>query len=366
MLIKPASSLCNMRCKYCFYHDEAANRRVVSYGIMSEATAEMIIKRALDESCESVTFAFQGGEPTLAGLEYYERFCFSVNRYNKKKLKVLYAIQTNGIFTESAKWAEFFYRNDFLVGLSFDGTRYCHDLNRIDFSGNGTASKVLACAVILNKYKVKYNILTVINASTARHIEKIFAFYKKQKWRYIQFIPCLPLRDNEDQNVFALTPEAWLKYNNTLFDLWYQDVKSDLSNRVPLLSIRHLDDYLRAVAGLKTETCGTLGICSIQNVIEADGSVYPCDFMALDEYRLGNINTNSFRDLFESECAQNFIRLSCNHSEKCLRCKWYPICKGGCSRMKTNDHYIYCEVNKTFYEYTYERAKELTKLIMRG
>lgn len=367
MLIKPASSLCNMRCKYCFYHDEAVNRGVISYGIMSTETAEAIIKRAVEESTVSVTFAFQGGEPTIAGLDYFERFCELVKIYNTKNLKVVYAIQTNGIYLNGEKWAEFFYRNHFLVGLSFDGLRSCHDQNRIDCSGHGTASRVIACAALLNHYKVDYNILTVINASTARHISKIYAFYKKQGWRYMQFIPCLSLLDDDGKNLFTLSSEAWLEYNLTLFDLWYYDCKAELLSSCPaVISVRHFDDYLRSAAGLRPEACGTLGICSIQNVIEADGSVYPCDFMALDEYKLGNINSNSFRELFESERAQGFIRASCNHSEKCRLCRWYRICMGGCARMKQKNQYIYCEVNKTFYEYTYARIIELSKLIMRG
>ena len=367
MLIKPASSLCNMRCKYCFYHDEAVSRKIMSYGIMSAETTEILIKRAVEESAESITFAFQGGEPTIAGLDYYLHFCESVKKYNNKNLNINYAIQTNGIFLNREKWAEFFHKNHFLVGLSFDGLRSCHDLNRIDSSGNGTASGVIACAAMFDKYKVSYNILTVVNASTARHISKIYAFYKKQGWKYMQFIPCLALNDDNGKKSFALSSEAWLYFNKTLFDLWYSDCKTELQRGLrPDVSVRHLDDYLRLAAGIKPESCGTLGICSIQNVIEADGSVYPCDFMALDEYKLGNINSNGFRELFESKRAQEFITTSCKHSEKCRSCRWYGICMGGCARMKLKNQYIYCEVNKTFYEYTFERITELSKLIMRG
>lgn len=358
MLIKPASSLCNMRCKYCFYSDEAANRGVGSYGIMTAETTEAVIKRATEEATGSVTFAFQGGEPTIAGIGYYDRFCELVKKYNVKNLHVSYSIQTNGIFSDGESWATLFRRNRFLVGLSFDGTREYHDLNRVDASGNKTASRVIACAALFDKYKVDYNILTVVNPVTARHIAKIYAFYKKQGWVYMQFIPCLaPLGDDTN----SLMSEEWLEYNKTLFDLWYSDNKYALA-----VSVRHLDDYLRAAAGMRPEACGTLGICTVQNVIEADGSVYPCDFWALDEYKLGNINVNSFRELFECARAQEFIKSSCVHDEKCGACPWYRICMGGCERMKRNNQYIYCEANKDFFEYTYERIYELSKLIIRG
>lgn len=367
MLIKPASSLCNMRCKYCFYHDEAVSREIGSYGMMSAETTETLIKRASEESADAITFAFQGGEPTLAGLDYFMHFCETVKKYNTRKLRISYAIQTNGIFPDRDRWARFFHENHFLVGLSFDGLRSCHDLNRIDGAGNGTASRVIACAETFDKYKVTYNILTVVNATTARHISKIYAFYKKQGWNYMQFIACLELNNDGGDKSFQLSSEAWLDYNKKLFDLWYTDCKPDLLKGLqPGISIRHLDDYLRVAAGMRPESCGTTGICSIQNVIEADGSVYPCDFKALDEFQLGNIKTSSFREIFESKRAQDFIKNSCRHSQKCRSCRWYGICMGGCARMKIDNQYIYCEANKKFYEYTFERITELSKLIMRG
>jgi uncharacterized protein len=289
LLIKPASSLCNMRCRYCFYCDEASNRAVGSYGIMSEETTEIIIKRAMEEASFSVTFAFQGGEPTLAGIGYFRLFCELAKKYNKNDLQIHYSIQTNGILFDN-EWAVFLRDNNFLVGLSFDGTREYH------------ASRVLKCAALLDRYKVDYNILTVMTPVTARHIAKIYTFYKKQGWRYMQFIPCLsPLHDQESKN-YALSPDQWLEYNKKLFDLWYTDNKIALTaGSLPAVSVRHLDDYLRLVAGQQPESCGTLGFCTVQNVIEADGSVYPCDFWALDEYKLGNIRENIY----------TFIMLTC-------------------------------------------------------
>ena len=192
MLIKPASSLCNLRCKYCFYHEEARQREIPSYGIMSLETAEKLIIRAFEEASGRVGFAFQGGEPTLAGLDFFESFVELVNKHNVKKLPVSYSIQTNGILTaEKPEYAEFFARHKFLVGLSADGTKELHDLNRIYPDGSGTYSTVLKASRVLTKAGADYNILTVINSRTARHGTAIYNAYRKNGWDYMQFIPCL-------------------------------------------------------------------------------------------------------------------------------------------------------------------------------
>jgi len=360
MLIKPASSLCNLRCKYCFYHDEAAKRITGSYGIMDTATLENIVRRVFDAATGEVTFAFQGGEPTLAGIDYYRTLFTLCERYNTKKIKVSYAIQTNGILTAAdERWAEMFAEHDFLVGISVDGIRDIHDTNRIDANGNGTYKTVLQAISALRKHNVRFNILTVINAVTAQNITKIYKFYRSQNWRYMQFIECLdPIGQPPFGNSYSLTPERYLRYMKTLFDLWYSDMING-----EYISIRQFDNWLNVFAGYQPESCGMLGMCTVQYVTEADGSVYPCDFYVLDAYKLGNINDTGFRELFESDKAQDFIKGSCVHSDKCRKCKWYRICRTGCKRYKNADEYIYCDVLYEFFEYSHEKFIKLIKKI---
>lgn len=359
MLIKPASGLCNLRCKYCFYCDEAENREIPSFGIMSGETAEILIRRAVGEADGSVCFAFQGGEPTIAGIGFFRRFTETVKTLNTRGLKISYSIQTNGTAENADEWAELFTANDFLVGLSFDGTRECHDLNRVGVNGEGTSRRVLAFSDTLEKHRVRFNILTVLNAATARKCAAIYSFYKKRGWKYLQFIPCLdPLGGGKTP--YSLTPALWLEANKRLFDLWYADNIAELeSGRELAVSVRSLDDYLRAAAGITTESCGTRGICAMQNVIEADGSVYPCDFYALDEYRVGSVVEKSFRELYESEAARSFILSSRVHPAKCRECKWHGICAGGCKRLYKDGEYIFCEVSREFYEYSYPRIMRM-------
>ena len=143
LLVKPASSLCNMRCRYCFYEDEAANRSQASMGIMSEETAALLIRQALDAAGKdgALSVAFQGGEPTVAGLDFFRAFVAAVQRYNTAGLPVSYAIQTNGLGLDEG-WVEFLVRNHFLMGVSVDGDKALHDEFRLDAAGKGTWTRV--------------------------------------------------------------------------------------------------------------------------------------------------------------------------------------------------------------------------------
>ena len=354
MLIKPASSLCNLRCRYCFYHEEARNREVASHGIMTPETAKQLIDRAYADATGHVSFAFQGGEPTLAGLDFFEFFTDYAKRANERRLAVSYSIQTNGMLLASdAKWADFFRRHAFLVGLSVDGTRDQHDLNRITPDGGGSYSNVLKAAAALDRAHVDYNILTVVNSSTVRHGVSIYNSYRKNGWRYMQFIPCI----GED----APDDAAYGDFLCTLFDLWYADME-----RGEVVSIRLFDNLLGLFAGYPPETCGMLGVCTVQYVVESDGSVYPCDFYAVDDRLLGNLHDSSLRTLFESETAQDFIRSSAVHDEGCRDCKWYAFCRGGCRRYKDeNNRYLYCRGFYRFLDYSGERFSLLARRWMR-
>lgn len=141
VLIKPASGKCNLRCRYCFYADEAENRAVGDYGFMSAETAENVVRRAFETGEREYIFAFQGGEPMLAGLAFYEAFVRRVGEYNKKRAKVHYMIQTNGTLIDGA-FAKFFKRSGFLVGVSLDGDAAVHDADRLTADGRGSFARV--------------------------------------------------------------------------------------------------------------------------------------------------------------------------------------------------------------------------------
>lgn len=360
ILIKPASSNCNMRCKYCFYHSIAENRNTESFGIMSIDTLELLVKSAFEYADNSCTFAFQGGEPTLIGLNFYKKLIDLQTRYNTKKIKVNNAIQTNGIAIND-EWAEFLAMNNFLVGISLDGPRDIHDINRIDASNRGTFGSVTNSIELFNKYKVEYNILTVVNSLTSRHISKIYNFYKKNNLRYLQFIPCLdPLGEQPGTHEYSLTPQKYTYFLKTLFDLWYEDIVN-----CNMISIRYFDNLVGMCMGYPPEECGMSGVCSCYYVVEADGSVYPCDFYVFDEWNIGNIKVNGFDEMRNSAVAKKFVDVSKSIDPTCKGCDWFKICRGGCRRNREpfeNERPFlnyYCSSNKEFFSYAIERINKV-------
>lgn len=352
LLIKPSSDNCNVCCKYCFYED-IAQKHCEKLGFMGENTAENLIKKALDFAEREITFMFQGGEPTLIGLDFYKFFVACVNKNNKNFVKIHYAIQTNGYVIDEA-WAEFFKKNNFLVGLSLDGTKELHDLNRVDASGKGTFNRITDSAKTLEKYKVDFNILTVVTNALARSPQAVYNEYKKRGYKYLQFIPCLNPIDLPNKKLdFTLTPERYGSFLNTIFDLWVKDIMAN-----DPVSIRQFENYVMMLRGQPPESCGFSGVCSFQYVVEADGGVYPCDFYVLDELKLGNVNENTFEDFDIQREKIGFVELSKEKPEKCKKCEFFPICRNGCKRYceplvdGIPQKNIFCDSYKTFFKHS--------------
>ena len=369
VLIKPVSSECNLQCKYCFYEDEANKREKHSYGKMTLETAEQIIKCVFLDTERFVEFAFQGGEPTLIGLSFFEQFVELVEQYRrKKKLEVHYIIQTNGIVIEET-WVAFLKKHDFLVGISMDGIKEVHDKMRVDREGKGTFQKVLRSIQLLEKAQIPFNILTVATKEMARRIEKIYHFYKKNGWNYQQYIPCLdPFGEERGNEEYSLTPKRYGEMLKTLFDLWFVDVikwyKS--GKKGSYISVRQFENYIMMLRGGQPESCAMSGRCSMQTVIEANGDVYSCDFYVMDSYRLGSIKEQNLKELYER--SWQFERKSHEVSKSCQGCRWYPLCRGGCRRDReymdgTMGQNYYCESYQCFFEYAIERLEYLAYLM---
>ncbi len=365
LLIKPVSSNCNLRCKYCFYHSLAENREIKSYGIMDINTLETLVKKTLAYADMTCTFAFQGGEPTLAGLEFFEKLIEFQKKYNIKGVKVNNTLQTNGIVIDDG-WAKFLHDNNFLVGLSLDGTKDIHDMNRIDSSNKGTFNRVMKTVDLFNKYKVEYNILFVVNSTVAKHAAKIYNFFKRKNFRYLQFIPCLDPLGEPGGQIYSLTPDRFTTFLKTLFDLWYEDIKNG-----NIISIRYFDNLVSMLMGYPPENCGMSGVCRCQFVVEADGGVYPCDFYVIDQWNLGNLKESDFDEIAKSDVVKEFIEVSRYVDPKCRQCKWLNLCRGGCRRNrepfadgKPILNYL-CSSYMEFFEYTAPRLYDLARIFSR-
>ena len=334
IMIKPASSTCNLRCKYCFYSDVANTRQEENYGIMKNDTAESLIKSAMEfANGESIAFAFQGGEPLFAGLDYFKSFVEMVNRLNEKNSKIYYGLQTNGTLVDE-QWAEFFHDNNFLIGLSLDGDWDANKF-RVDANDQNRFYKILNAASIFKKHKVEFNILTVLTGYCADNIDRIYAFFKSKGFKYLQFIPCLRPFGDKSENEMFMTPEQYANFLIHLFNAYVKDYV-----RGNYVSIRQFDNWVRLYLGDMPEQCGMCGHCTHQFVVEGNGNVYPCDFYCLDEWLLGNVNNDSFEKMANSDNAKKFIMESLAIPDKCKKCKFYPICRaGGCKRNRADRDY---------------------------
>ena len=211
IMLKPASGICNMRCKYCFYADETKKRAIANYGLMSFDTLHSVLEKVLSEATRSCTIAFQGGEPTLAGLPFFRQAISICKGKNVNHCSISFAIQTNGLLIDD-EWCEFFAENHFLVGISLDGPKELHDANRPDTVGKGTYSRVMHALQLLKSHGVNTNILTVVTADTAKNYRKAYNFFVRSGFDYQQYIPCLdPLSEPRGQQPWSLTPERFEK-----------------------------------------------------------------------------------------------------------------------------------------------------------
>ncbi len=346
LLIKPASGLCNMRCQYCFYYGDPEHQN----GIMTEVTLELLMQRAFDHAgtrpC-NVNFAWQGGEPTLAGIGYFEKAVALSKQYNKVGHRLNYSIQTNG-YDISESLAELFARERFLVGVSLDGDREIHDMNRRDISGQGTYGRVIKTLKLFRRLGVKFNILCVVSRAVARNAAKVYDSLLSAGFEYLQFIPCL---DGGEPESYSIDSKLFGRFLCTVFDRWYYDVTHGRS-----VSIRDFDNYLMRAAGLPTEICTMQGICGCYFTVEANGDVFPCDFYVTPEWKIGNITQNSFSEMLDSEPAVLFVEDSKDHPQSCRECRWYYFCGSGCRRQRGADRISrFCEAYKLFFDHAGDR-----------
>ena len=355
--MKPVSGLCNMQCTYCFYQDESSKRKIKDYGLMKETTLEQVVRKAIEKTERVCTFAYQGGEPLLAGLDFYKKSIELQKKYNKKGVMIQNVIQTNG-YELDEEWCEFFKINNFLVGVSLDGIKKTHDKFRKNKQGADTYFEIVNHIGILEQKGVDFNILTVVNNETATKIDRIYEFYKKKGFVYQQYIACIePLGEEEGKQDYSISAVEYGKFLCRLFELWKIDI-----DKGEYISIRQFENWMDIVRGRMPEACEHRGICGLQTIIEADGSVFPCDFYALDSFLLGNINTDTWEEIEERRQQSGFLERSHNHTIDCLECKYFRVCRGNCNRYRVDGKHILCEG----YRYFFDRyLEELIKIAER-
>ena len=360
LLIKPVSGNCNMRCQYCFYCDVVSSRGVQNSRTMSYKTLEILVRNALSETTEMCLFGFQGGEPTLAGLDFYRNLIRLEQKYNVNRVFIRHSIQTNGLLLND-EWGTFLAEYDFLTGISIDGPKSVHNTLRTDANGKKTHKQCIFATRLLSKHKAKYNILSVVTRQLATHPDQVYHFYKTQGFRHLQLVPCLDgLREARNSHLYSLDSKRYGDFLCRLFDLWYDDfVKDDY------YSFRNFDNFIYMLAGYPPENCATSGACSVNPLIEADGSVYPCDFYALNRYRLGSVYTHSFHEMLSGGVAEEFVGASRSVHAECCKCEYGFICKGGCRRDREPPNgdrlelNYFCASYKQFFKHALPRMTDI-------
>jgi uncharacterized protein len=324
LLIKPASAICNLDCSYCFYLDrEADPYKALPARRMSLETLERLVDTYLFYSYPESIFAFQGGEPTLAGLAFYEKLIELQKQHGRDGQTVSNSMQTNGVLLDD-NWCQLFKAYDWLIGISIDGPEPMHDLYRVNKQGAGTWRKVIAAVECLQRNRVEFNALCVISQANVSAAKELYRFFQSLGINHIQYIP-LSEFDAEGRPLhFTVAPEQYGRFLCETFDAWWPDRRR--------VHIRYFDNIMEALAGRKPGTCTMHETCDSYVVVEYNGDVYPCDFFVEKDWRLGNVNLDSWPEIARRQRRYQFAGKKTIPHPECQACEYQSICHGGCPK----------------------------------
>ena len=364
LLIKPSGSNCNIDCRYCFYKDRAPE-----FGRgkqrMSDEVLTRLVKDYMTLNFPVVGFAWQGGEPTLMGVEFFQRAVELQKKYGSSGQEVSNTLQTNGVLLDD-NWCRFLHENKFLLGISIDGPKEFHDQYRLDHSASGTFDRVISGIENCKKHQVEFSALVLLNNKNVEHPETLFNFLIENELNYIQFIPCVETEPATNKiAVFSITPKQYGDFLCRLFDLWYEYGPEKLN-------IREFDSLVTYFVLGKHTICAYSKQCAGFVVIEHTGDAFCCEFFVEPKWRLGNIMETPLEKLAASSIKRTFARDKQNLCNKCLLCSHLDICRGGCmkdrARLSTDStgQNYFCESYKQFFDYTIPRFMQLAAAIENG
>jgi len=364
LLIKPSGSDCNIDCRYCFYKDRAPEFGKGKQR-MSDEVLEKLVKDYMQLGFGVVGFAWQGGEPTLMGVDFFRRAVELQKKYGSNGQEVSNTLQTNGVLLDD-DWCRFLHENKFLLGISIDGPKEFHDKYRVDHSGSGTFDRVMKGIENCKKYKVEFSALVLLNNKNVEHPERLFDFLIENELTYLQFIPCVET-DPSTGNIadFSITPKQYGDFLCRLFDLWYEYGPEKLN-------IREFDSLVTYYVMGKHTICTYSKQCAGFVVVEHSGDAFCCEFFVEPKWRLGNILETPLEKLAASSIKRAFARDKQNLCNKCLLCSHLDICRGGCMKdrvrlnTKNSRESYFCEAYKQFFDYTVPRFMQIAAAIEEG
>lgn len=357
VLVKPAGPDCNLRCGYCFYRGKkdlfpAGPHR------MTPLVLEQLVQQHLSQSARDVSFCWQGGEPTLMGLPFFERVVALEEQYGRGHV-VANSLQTNAMLLDKP-WAAFLKKYVFLVGVSLDGDTPVHDANRRDAGDGGSWTKVVENIKMLLDAGVATNVLAVVTEESAGLAEETYHRLQEIGLRHMQFIPIVQPDPATPDGVTRHTvrPEAYGIFLCRLFDRWMLDRTGPRHT-----SVRAFDALLAHYLGREPPECTMQATCSSYLVVEHNGAVYPCDFFVDQQWELGNLTTTHLARLWRSPRRREFGALKAVLPGQCRDCRWLSVCRGGCPKDRlfgdTPRTSYLCDGYRAFFNHAHDRLARL-------
>lgn len=365
VMLKPAGSLCNLRCKYCYYLEKNALYTEQKNHVISDEMLDKFIREYIEaQTSPDVLFCWHGGETLMRPISFYRRAIELQRKYARGR-RIDNTIQTNATMLTD-EWCEFFRENNFLVGVSIDGPQEFHDEYRRTATGKPTFHKVMQGIRLLNKHNVEWNALAVVNDFNADYPLEFYNFFKDIGCHYIQFTPIVERRIERNDGLslapgmeeggelvdFSVTPEQWGKFLCTIFDEW---VRHDVGTYF----IQIFDATLANWAGVQPGLCSLANECGHAGVMEFNGDVYSCDHFVYPEHLLGNINEKTITEMMYGEKQREFAKLK--HEllpQQCRECPVEFACHGECPKNRfTRDKYgnpglnYLCKGYRQFFEH---------------
>jgi uncharacterized protein len=377
VLAKPTGAACNLKCSYCFF----LNKEQLYPGSnfrMSDEVLERYIRQLIESHrADKVTVAWQGGEPTLMGLDFYKRALRFLDQYQRPGMIFENTLQTNGTLLND-EWCEFFHDHGFLIGISIDGPRDLHDLHRVDKSGRPTFDRVMRGLRLLQKHGVEYNILTTVNRVNADHPLEVYRFLRDEAGAtWMQFIPAIERLDNEGVSLCqegntvserSVLPEQFGNFLSAIFDEWVQ-------YDVGRVFVQTFEAMVRNWLGLPSSgMCVFDATCGHGLALEHNGDLYSCDHFVEPKHLLGNLRENHLMDLAGSDQQHAFGRDKLTGLPRhCRECEVGFACKGECpkNRFLTTPegepglNYL-CAGYRAFFRHVDRPLKIMAGLLRRG
>lgn len=366
-ITKPAGPLCNLRCEYCFYLDKAHLYAPGERFRMTPALLESYVRQYIEaQPGPEVAFLWQGGEPTLMGVDYFRAAVALQRRHLPEGWRCTNSLQTNGTLLD-AEWCEFLREHDFLVGISIDGPAPLHDRFRTDRTGGPTHAAVLRGLHLLQQHGVEHNALCVVNRVNAEHPLDVYRFLRDEGLEWVQFIPLVERDGERGVSERTVGPVALGSFLGSIFDEW---VRHDFGR----VFVQLFEECLRAWVGLPAALCVFAETCGRGLAVEHNGDVFSCDHFVDPDHRLGSITETPLRRLADSAQQTRFGRDKADRlPELCRGCDVRFVCNGGCPKdrfTRTADGEdglnFLCEGYRAFFHHVDSPMRRMADLCRRG